>query len=524
MRGSEDVAEYEALVAQRRQWQHASVALLVGVGAWRLLYAAIVPLDLAPDEAYYWDWSRELDWGYYSKPPLVAWLIALSTRLLGSTPFTVRLPAVVAGIGCLWALHALARRMGGPRVGFGAAALFAASPGAAVGGFVMTIDAPLLLFWALSLLFVQRAVNETSGRVRWWLATGLAVGCGLLSKQIMAIFPLLTIVFLLASREQRGHLRTPGPYLVLLVPALAAVPMLLWNARHGWVTLHHTASHFSRHVDGFLPALTSLATFVGSQLLVLSPLAPALFVAVGVASAKQWRQIGSGARLLWTFSLPPLLAFAILSVRQNVNANWPAVCYLSAAVLLSLWARGALPVTLETQRVRRLFAPAVAIGAAFAVVTYAVPFLVVPLGVAGTARDPTARLRGWRSLGVEVGRVLGSLPDRERTLLVADSRQLVSELAFYTPGQPRAFALPHHGERSASQYDLWGWPGDRTGSNALIVMGAGREPPDALRRAFRSLVPLGPLILARADGEQHRYSLFRGIGLTAGADSFDGVR
>lgn len=70
--------------------------LLVGIGLWRLLYAAIVPLDLAPDEAYYWNWSRELDCGYCSKPCLAAWLIALSRRTLGSAPFTVRLPDVLA--------------------------------------------------------------------------------------------------------------------------------------------------------------------------------------------------------------------------------------------------------------------------------------------------------------------------------------------------------------------------------------------------------------------------------------------
>ena len=50
----------------------------VGVAAlfcFRLLML-LLPLDLSGDEAYYWDWGRNLDWGYYSKPPGIAWLMA----------------------------------------------------------------------------------------------------------------------------------------------------------------------------------------------------------------------------------------------------------------------------------------------------------------------------------------------------------------------------------------------------------------------------------------------------------------
>src|ERR1700681_3909440 len=81
--------------------------LLIGTAAClRLCYLAFYcPLDLAPDEAHYWDWSRQLDWSYYSKGPLVAWLIRAGTelagpwseRLTGSPVLAVRLPAVICG-------------------------------------------------------------------------------------------------------------------------------------------------------------------------------------------------------------------------------------------------------------------------------------------------------------------------------------------------------------------------------------------------------------------------------------------
>src|SRR6478609_9280046 len=72
------------------------------------------PLDLAPDEAHYWHWSRHPDWSYYSKGPLVAWLIrgscelfgGLSVRLVGSEMLAVRLPAVLSSATLLAGLYA----------------------------------------------------------------------------------------------------------------------------------------------------------------------------------------------------------------------------------------------------------------------------------------------------------------------------------------------------------------------------------------------------------------------------------
>ena len=65
---------------------HALAGLLIlSAASAHLAYLALAcPLDLAPDEAHYWDWSRRLDWCYYSKGPLVAWLIRGSCELLRS--------------------------------------------------------------------------------------------------------------------------------------------------------------------------------------------------------------------------------------------------------------------------------------------------------------------------------------------------------------------------------------------------------------------------------------------------------
>src|SRR5271157_2283706 len=103
-------------------WNKRFFLLLVLVTVFRLVYLIAAPLDLAADEAYYWDWSRQLDWGYFSKPPMVAWIIALFSRTIGSTTAIVRLPAVLLGTISTLEIFLLARRMYDSRTAFWAAA------------------------------------------------------------------------------------------------------------------------------------------------------------------------------------------------------------------------------------------------------------------------------------------------------------------------------------------------------------------------------------------------------------------
>src|SRR5690606_23650503 len=103
----------------------AAILLLVGlVTALRAVYVLwLCPYDLIEDEAHYWEWSRRLDWSYYSKGPGVALLIAAATELLGTTAGAVRLPAVLFGAVATLATAALAAEAtGDKRVGFLAAA------------------------------------------------------------------------------------------------------------------------------------------------------------------------------------------------------------------------------------------------------------------------------------------------------------------------------------------------------------------------------------------------------------------
>jgi 4-amino-4-deoxy-L-arabinose transferase-like glycosyltransferase len=110
------------------------------------------PADLSGDEAQYWDWSRNLDWSYYSKGPLVAYIIRASCNLVGrDVMWTVRLPALVLAIGTGLVTYLLTLKLfKSDRVALGAVLLNGVVPLFVAGSLLMTIDPPFFFCWARS--------------------------------------------------------------------------------------------------------------------------------------------------------------------------------------------------------------------------------------------------------------------------------------------------------------------------------------------------------------------------------------
>src|SRR5438477_651880 len=142
---------HERTPENRWLWRCLAAVLILASAALHVLYLIQdCPLDLAPDEAHYWDWSRHLDWSYYSKGPLVAYLIRTGTALAGSVSqrltasdmLAVRLPAVLCGALLLLSLYVLTVQVFG-REGLATTVVAAALtlPAVAAGSSLMTIDA-----------------------------------------------------------------------------------------------------------------------------------------------------------------------------------------------------------------------------------------------------------------------------------------------------------------------------------------------------------------------------------------------
>src|SRR5947207_15845089 len=110
-------AEPGASVGGERAYGTWTLAAMAAITAARLAWLAVQPADLYPDEAQYWFWAQHPALGYYSKPPLVAWLIALTTGLFGNSEFAIRLSALLLHAGTAVFVYAIGTRLYDSRVG-----------------------------------------------------------------------------------------------------------------------------------------------------------------------------------------------------------------------------------------------------------------------------------------------------------------------------------------------------------------------------------------------------------------------
>ena len=451
---------------------HATIlgVVLGAVSAFRIFYILHGPVDLSFDEAHYWEWSRRLDLSYYSKGPLVAYLIFLSTSLLGDNDLGVRILAVLfSALGSVllfWFAADLEESTGegissqlcpsgfsrGNNAGLAAALLVQGIPLFAAGGVIFTIDSPFILLWILSLSLFWKAVSRRE-RMEDWALLGIAMGLGLLAKYTMLFFFPCGVLFLLLT-EKRDLLKGPKPYLALLIALLVFSPVIVWNAQHDWVTVRHTMGHAGVR-NGLTLSFQSFTAFVGSQAGVITPILFLLMIWALVAEWKDaWKRTGasplslSGAFLFW-FSAPVLVFFLVKSAQGKVQANWAAPAYATALLAFCRRQWGAGRGAGSGFPVRKIW---IVVGAGLALLTTAVmhyPDLFrLPLKM-----DPTARLRGWKDLGSSVTAVYDSMPAESVVFVFSDSYAIASELAFYVKGHPRTYCI--NLGRRMNQYDLW---------------------------------------------------------------------
>lgn len=471
-------------------WARRSLWLIVGLAALRSLWLWFVPLDLVPDEAYYWDWGRQPDWCYYSKPPMIGWLNTVTQALGFTTAPLMRLPAVLLGTVGLVATAALARRFWGAQAGFFAIVLGATAPGALALNSLLTIDAPLIACWSVALYALWRALEPaTTRRNCWWALYAVAGLLGVLSKQMMLILPVLAVLFVFTSptaADQALRRRLPV-YLWLTVPFLALVPLLAWNIHHEWITLQHTAHHFETVPWTLGKCLSFLANFIGSQVGVIGPVTAFMLV----VAAWNWRALRSDRRhwFIWVMTVPPLLAMLALSLRQQINPNWPAVFHLGGVLLAVGWLMHEWP------RRQKIWRTAWITGVSITSLGYALVLAIGPLGLTGHKLDFTRRLRGWAQFGADVGAIKTKLEAESTTPVIVvtyGGRQLASELAFYLPGQPTVWRWTPPGIID-SQYALWKGPLPEWRGARVLLVSSEKELPADLAEGLGKLTALSEI-------------------------------
>ncbi|MGQ9569838.1 MAG: glycosyltransferase family 39 protein [Thermodesulfovibrionales bacterium] len=437
---------------------------LMTVCLFRIYYILNGPLDLSPDEAHYWEWSRRLDLSYYSKGPMIAYLIYIGTTIFGDNVFGIRAMAAFFSALSSISIYVLGKELFDEKTGLLSAILIQIIPLFSTFGIIFTIDSPFIFFWTISLFFLWKAINHESlnimhkdykrnqnnlvkdryrrnkgkqGGFVFWILLGLSIGLGLLTKYTMAFFYLCAFLFLFL--RERQLLLTKGPYIAFITSLLIFSPVLVWNVEHNWVTLKHTAGQ-ANIAEGFNITIIRFLEFVSSQFGVITPL---LFLLIGI-SLYRLKKSREGAFVFW-FSVPVIAFFILKSLQGKVQANWAMPGYISGITAFSAFYKDFY----SEGRGKKFF---VTISLLFSLVVTSIAYYPSMLNLP-VKKDPTSRLKGWKELGKEVTGIYNIMSKKRPVFIFSDRYQVSSELAFYVEGHPITYCIVH--KRRMNQYDLW---------------------------------------------------------------------
>lgn len=317
-----------------QKWTFWLVALLVFLATIRLLGIVVTPLNLYADEAQYWRWGTELHWGYYSKPPMIAWVINLFTSIFGTSEWAIRLPGALLHTGAAWCLYLLGRDMYSAKIGFFATCLYVLMPAVSLSSGLISTDGILMPFWCLALLCLWR-MRTGHKDLLTTITLGIAIGCGLLSKYAMVYFLIgLTLALVLDPATRRAVISRRG-IIAAVFAILVFAPHIAWNMANDFKTVSHTLDNASLESELFNPE--NAVTFLVDQLGVFGPISfltllfGVLFfrtVSTDHARRDQW---------LLLFVLPVLAFILFQAVLTRANANWAATAYPAGSVLVAAW-------------------------------------------------------------------------------------------------------------------------------------------------------------------------------------------
>ncbi len=453
-----------------------AIFLLFALTCYRLWF--INHMELVPDEAYYWLWSKHLAASYRDKGPGVAWIIALGTELFGPTVFGIRFFAVVLSTATGAVLFLLARRLYDDRVALWSLLLATVIPMMAVGSVLMTIDSLSVFFWAWAALIFWKAIHRD--RFSDWFWLGLAIGAGFLAKFTNGVQLICIGFFLLWSKEHRPLLCSRKMVTLGAAFGVSILPILWWNIQTGWV--HWMALHARSGVDqSFQIHPMELLEFIGGQFGVISPLIAAGMVVAGAALLGR-RHADLRVRFLLSQFLPLYGLFAFFSLNKAGQPNWAAPALITGVIFTVVYWREILA---------RRPAWRWGVGAAFGIALLMTVLMhdTDPLMLAAgkvthylhrrPIPDPLRRARGWKDFAAHVQ----SAREHGRAhLLIADNYAQASMMAFYLPDQPTPYLLPAtYGD---TQFTLWPGYEIRPGTRALYVTTSNGSPPKILQEEF----------------------------------------
>jgi len=465
-------------------------AIIIQIFRFICLYFQLQVSDLYVDEVYYWGWSQHFELGYYSKPPVLSWLIMLTTQLFTESEWAIKIGAILVYPLTSMVIYLITNRLfKNEKIAFYSALAFITLPAVSLSSMIISTDVVLLLFWSLSLYFFIKAIQDD--KLKDWLLLGIMAGLGMLSKYNMAFFLVSALLVLALNKEYREHFKNKKFYMALLLTILVFLPNVYWQYTHDFVSFVHTEE--ISQIEGDLFHVNKMLEFLGSQFAILGPIffALLLFLLFKIRTLFKDKQM----KILYLFVIPYFLFITTLSLLSRAFANWSAPIYIAGTILVVAY--------LIQKKHLNWLKYSIGLNVFLALVFYFYQPLTSMLPIELKAKtDPYKRVMGWQKVADELDKVY----KQNNKVLLFNDRTTMAEMIYYIKPHPFSALMYNPTGKVKNQYEMDNSLKTQIGESFVYV--SKQKNIDNLKNSFQKTHYLQPITIPLYKDFNRSYHLY----------------
>ena len=282
------------------------------------------PLGLSVDEAQYWDWSNKIEFGYFSKPPFIAWLIALTTYFWGIVEWSIRISSPIIHFLIALIIWFISKNIYNIKVANFITLMWSTLPLTSFGSLIISTDTPLLLFWCMGLFALIKTLESNS--IIWPIVLGISIGLGFLTKYA-ALYFIIILIFLVIFNDKFKKKKSKLITSICLF-MIISFPNLIWNYHNDLSTFNHTA--YNANLDKIYLNYIEPLKFISSQFVICGP----IILIAYLLKIFNFKSYNKNEVILICFSLPILIVIIIQAFLKTSNANWAATAFPGIIILI----------------------------------------------------------------------------------------------------------------------------------------------------------------------------------------------
>ena len=314
-------------------YQKKTIILIIVFTVFRLLFASA--LELNADESYYWTFASHLQWNYFDHPPMVAWLIRITTLNLHlNTELAVRSGAIISSAICTWLIFKIGEQVNNSLTGWYAAVMYTASIYCSLIAAAYIIpDSPQMVFWLGSIFILLKIFLKADKKISTnllWCKFGLLCGLCIMCKVHGIFIWLGAILYILIF--DRSWLKNRSLYVAALITLIVISPIIIWNIQHDFITYRFHSSRVS--VAGAIVNLKQFAKLIVEIISINNPFNIFLIItSISLIAKGKMRDQQKTTRVLLLCSAPLIIFILVISVFRETFPHWSSPAFSTLFIL-----------------------------------------------------------------------------------------------------------------------------------------------------------------------------------------------